>query len=68
MNDFNECLNDFGCQDILFCWQCTCTPGDAACLQSCIDNDPGTSADLFNTWASCVVCSCQSTCAVSSGC
>ena len=64
---FTECEFDFGCSDILYCWQCTCSPGDSACLQFCIDQDAGPSADLFNQWASCVVCSCQQTCAIPAG-
>jgi len=67
-NLFNECLNDFGCSDILFCISCTCAPGDSVCYQECIAQDPGSSADLFNQYASCVVCACKFTCGQESNC
>jgi hypothetical protein len=65
---FDDCVNDFGCTDILFCVECTCAAGDAVCVQQCIANDPGTSAGYFNAWLSCLACACQQTCGAASGC
>jgi hypothetical protein len=61
---FSECENDRGCNEILFCWQCLCKPGDTQCLDGCLALFPGTPAALFDQWAGCVVCSCQATCGV----
>ena len=63
-NDFNDCLSDSDCNDIVFCWECICG-GDSTCLQNdCLPGEPTSSVDLFETWASCVVCACQQTCAI----
>jgi hypothetical protein len=40
---------------------------NAACLQVCIDNDPGSSATLFQQWAACVTCSCVVDCSIAAG-
>jgi hypothetical protein len=49
----NNCVNNQQCLDYYDCAQ-NCN-GDQVCLQNCVNANP-TGANLFNAFASCVVC------------
>jgi hypothetical protein len=61
VNQLNDCLNDFGCQDILCCVS-GCS--DSSCVQLCESFDGPSSSAIFESLAECVDCSCQVSCQV----
>ncbi len=62
-----NCFNDIECTDYIACFQ-ACADGDTACLNSCDAIYPS-GLDLFNVYASCVICKdCPVNCDAATAC